>query len=382
MGLYKRIERDKKGKVISRGKVWWISYVVAGRQKRESSHSTNKRVAKNVLALRQAQVLEGRLQLPASKPPKFEDWSEKFLREEVPHPNTNERYRYSIDQLKVHFKGARLSQITPDSIEEFKQARLSSGVKSATVNRDLAVLRRMLNLAKKRRLIGQNPFGEVEFLDERKLRRRPHILTFDEQTKLLAVARSHLRLLVVLITETGLRVGKEALPLKWENVDLKNDVVRVHDSKTLAGRREVPLSAFCKEELLRWKKLTGPDFSPYIFFNPSRPGTYLRAVRKVWASALKNAKINYFRIYDLRATFSSRLSAAGVPDVFVSQMMGHAGGLLQTYSKAIVEYRRDAIHKLEELRQSQLAPSDSCKQTVLRPPRPRQSLQATSLNEM
>lgn len=39
-------------------------------------------------------------------------------------------------------------------------------------------------------------------------------------------------------------------------------------------------------------------------------------------------------------------------------MMGHAGGLLQTYSKAIVEYRRDAIHKLEELRQSQLAPSD------------------------
>jgi hypothetical protein len=44
--------------------------------------------------------------------------------------------------------------------------------------------------------------------------------------------------------------------------------------------------------------------------------------------------------------------------VFVSHMMGHAGGLLQTYSKAIVEYRRDAIHKLEELRQSPLAPSD------------------------
>jgi hypothetical protein len=33
-------------------------------------------------------------------------------------------------------------------------------------------------------------------------------------------------------------------------------------------------------------------------------------------------------------------------------MMGHAGGLLQTYSKAIVEYRRDAIRKLEELRLS------------------------------
>jgi hypothetical protein len=40
------------------------------------------------------------------------------------------------------------------------------------------------------------------------------------------------------------------------------------------------------------------------------------------------------------------LSAAGVPDVFVSQMMGHAGDLLETYSKAIEKFRRDAIQWL------------------------------------
>jgi integrase len=199
--------------------------------------------------------------------------------------------------------------------------------------------------------------GAEALLEERKQRRRPHILTFDEQAKLLVAARPHLRLLVVLITETGLRVGKEALPLKWKDVDLTNDVVRVHDSKTLAGLREVPLSAFCKTELLRWKQLTGPDFSPYVFFNPGKPSTNLQSVRKVWTSALKKASLAPFHIYDLRATFASRLSAAGVPDVFVSQMMGHAGGLLQTYSKAIVEYRRDAIRKLEELRQSHLDPA-------------------------
>jgi hypothetical protein len=33
-------------------------------------------------------------------------------------------------------------------------------------------------------------------------------------------------------------------------------------------------------------------------------------------------------------------------------MMGHAGGLLQTYAKAITEYRRDAIRKLEAYRES------------------------------
>jgi integrase len=350
MGLFKRIDRDKNGKVVSTNNVWWISFSVAGRQKRESSFSTNKRVAQNLLAMRQAQVLEGRLQLPKSRPPKFQEWTERFL-ETIRHPATKARYSSSIKKLKVHLKGARLSEITPSMIEEFKQARLENGIRSATVNRDLAVARRLLNLAKKQRLIGLNPFGEVELLEERKQRRRPHILTFDEQAKLLGAARRRLRLLVVLITETGLRVGKEALPLKWEHVDLINDVVRVHDSKTLAGLREVPLSAFCKEELSRWKELTGPDFSPYVFFNPEKPSTHLQSVKKVWASALKKAGLAPFHLYDLRATFASRLSAAGVPDVFVSQMMGHAGGLLQTYSKAIVEYRRDAIRKLEELRE-------------------------------
>jgi integrase len=85
-----------------------------------------------------------------------------------------------------------------------------------------------------------------------------------------------------------------------------------------------------------------------LFFGPVRPAE----VRKPWVAALKRAEIAYFPVYCLRATFASRLSAAGVPDVFVSQLMGHAGGLLQTYAKAITEYRRDAVKKLEEYRQS------------------------------
>jgi hypothetical protein len=64
------------------------------------------------------------------------------------------------------------------------------------------------------------------------------------------------------------------------------------------------------------------------------------------------AKITYFLICNLCATFSSRLGAAGVPDVFITQMLGHAGGLLETYSKAIPEYQRDAIRKLKAFRES------------------------------
>ena len=119
-----------------------------------------------------------------------------------------------------------------------------------------------------------------------------------------------------------------------------------------AGIRAVPLSNLCTTVLAEWRRLTGPEISPYVFANPSNQQSHLKGVRKTWARALRDAQIGFFPIYNLRATFASRLSAAGVPDVFVSQMMGHAGGLLQTYAKAITEYRRDAIRKLEAYRES------------------------------
>jgi integrase len=61
--------------------------------------------------------------------------------------------------------------------------------------------------------------------------------------------------------------------------------------------------------------------------------------------------VEYFWIYNLRHTFSSRLSAAGVSDLFVAQMIGHSSpSIVQTYAKAIDENRRDSIRKLENMR--------------------------------
>jgi len=70
-------------------------------------------------------------------------------------------------------------------------------------------------------------------------------------------------------------------------------------------------------------------------------------------SALKKAEIPYFPIYNLRHTFANRLNAAGVSPLTTAQMMGHSGtGILQTYAKAIDEFRQDAIRKLESFRSS------------------------------
>jgi len=77
-------------------------------------------------------------------------------------------------------------------------------------------------------------------------------LSFKQEQKLLVVAPELLRVLVVLILDTGLRSGREALALKWEDVNFADESIRINQSKTLAGIRTVPMSGRCSVELQRW----------------------------------------------------------------------------------------------------------------------------------
>jgi integrase len=345
MGLYKR------------GKIWWMSYILEGKQVCESTRTRNKRLAQKILDKRKGEIVERRFRLPKSNPPRLEAFSKEFL-DSIRHQNTKKRYTSSVVNLRAHFGNVRLSEFSVAGIEDFKAARLADNVRAATVNRDLAVLRRMLRIAERRGLITSAPVREIEMLEERKERRQPHILTFEEEDKLLAAAPDYIRVLVILILETGMRSGREALSLTWEDVDFADEVIRIRQSKSLAGVRSVPMSSRCKAELLRWRGLLGPEFSAFVFANPHRTETHLKNIRRAWPKVLEAAGLEYFWVYDLRHTFASRLTEAGVSPLFVAQIMGHSSpNILQTYAKAIDEYRRSAISKLETLRESQAVQS-------------------------
>jgi integrase len=341
MGLYKK------------GRMWYVAVTANGRQFHRSTHTTSKRMAKRILAKIEVEITENRFALVRSDAPKFDLWADQFL-ESIQHSNTKRAYKSCVVALKRFFANSRLSDMSASRIEDFKQSRLKSGTGPATINRSLQVLRRMMKLAERQRLISRSPFNEVELLNERSTRRQAYILTFEEQKRLVACSSPLLRAFIYLVTETGLRSHREALLLKWQEVDFADEMIHILQSKTVAGRRIVPLSKLCTTELQRWRRMTGPSYSPFVFPNSRNEFFHLKSIRKPWVGALKKAKIAYFPIYCLRATFASRLSAAGVPDVFVSGLLGHAGGLLQTYSKAITDFRRDAIRNLEEYRQSKV----------------------------
>jgi integrase-like protein len=111
------------GSLYKRGRIWWMAYMVDGEQQCESTGTTNKRLAQKILNLRITEIIEGRFRLPRSDAPRFKQFSQQFL-DSIRHENTRKRYKSSVINLLSYFGDIRLSEITPERIEEFKDARL------------------------------------------------------------------------------------------------------------------------------------------------------------------------------------------------------------------------------------------------------------------
>jgi integrase len=150
---------------------------------------------------------------------------------------------------------------------------------------------------------------------------------------------------VRIITETGLRIYKELMPMRREQLDLENAVVWIADSKTPNGVAEVPLTPLAVEAFRSQLRLS--PLSPYLFPSDKDPNGHQKSVKKVWRLTLKRANILYFRIYDLRSTYATRLSAGGVADEWVTQMLRQGEAkVFKKYSQMKLQMKREALIKL------------------------------------
>jgi len=123
----------------------------------------------------------------------------------------------------------------------------------------------------------------------------------EEIVELLENCIKHLRPIVVLVLNTGMRRG-EVLNLKWRDIDVKRGIIHLEKTKNDEGR-EVPINEQVKTALIRVRK--HPD-SPYIFHK--KDGSPIGDIKKSFFTALKKSGIKCFRFHDLRHTFASQFS--------------------------------------------------------------------------
>lgn len=333
-----------------------MSYMKDGQQHRESSGVTNKKLAAKLLASRTAQVFEERWSIPRSKSPHLGHWAEQFLKS-LSHDQTRSRYQSSINNLVNYFgKNIRLPDITPESIFRFQQARLEQGVGKATINRDTATLSSCLSRAKRMRIISHNACSDVGKLNERRERRQARPLSYEEEDRVKQFSPPLLRMLITLLAETGLRVKKEALPLRWSDVSLDSEpaCIRILDSKSAAGLRPVWLTTHCRNALVGWRELFGPETSPFVFPSPRNPELHFVDYKTAWRTAAKKAGLADRCIYDLRATFASRANMCHATGLTLAHLLGHASTqILPTYVRPLDENTRALIEAMNAAREKQ-----------------------------
>jgi len=88
----------------------------------------------------------------------------------------------------------------------------------------------------------------------------------------------------------------------------------------------------------------------YLFPSPTRSASkpYITTLKKSWRATLRKAGVPYFQLYELRHTFATRLSAGGVADHFVTQMLRQGdAGVFKRYSQAKLNMMREALDRLD-----------------------------------
>jgi integrase len=134
--------------------------------------------------------------------------------------------------------------------------------------------------------------------------------------------------------------------MRKDQVDLQNAVVWIPDSKTPTGVAEAPLSSLAVEAFKSQMAIAGEG--QFLFPSDRNLSGYQTSLKTVWRKTLRRAKVPYFRIYDLRSTYATRLSAGGVADERVTQMLRQSDAqVFKKYSSQMkLQMKRDTLNKL------------------------------------
>jgi integrase len=335
--------------IYKRGNIYWITYRWQRRQYFESAHSSDIQDAEALLLTRRGELVAGRKPMRRSETLTVDELLDSYIAQ-IEHPATQKRYRLSQKALSSICGKCRITEVDAFTFDHFKETRIKQGVSPAGVNRDLALPRAAFNFAVERRMLAHTPLDGVKLFNESKHRKPPRTISFAEEQKILMCCDFRLRMIVITLLDTGMRVGIEALRLKWSDIDFEESIITVAQSKTAAGLRPLPMTAFVRSELQKWYLAT-KGISEYVFFNPRRPLTHLRSVKTAWHTALKIAGLPRFPIYQCRHNYATRLAAAGVSDTIIDQLLGHSRrDVLRFYTARVPEYLRDAVNLLDQFR--------------------------------
>ncbi len=330
----RKYQRKPKG-------AWYIDYRSPNGKRVRKKVGTSKKMAE--LALKEIElrmVKRKYLGIDEPKPILFDKLAQQYL----DYSKTNKGKRTHISDMCLlrillrRFTGKMISDITVLDVEKYKNQRIKE-VSGSTVNREISCLKHMFNKAVDWNYLPQNSLRSIKRFKEPPGRLR--YLNDEEIERLMDCCAEHLRPIVVMALNTGMRKG-EIFNLKWQNIDLKNRIITVNETKN-NEIRTIPINDTLYKEISSMNRELG---NQYVFSNGN--GKPYTDIKRSFKTALRLADIEDFRFHDLRHTFASRLMMVGENLKTVQELLGHKDiKMTMRYSHLSAAYKQDAVRKLD-----------------------------------
>lgn len=333
-----------------RGGTWHIEKRINGQRIRESTGSSNRVEAEQYLVRRLEEIRQASVY--GVRPSRI--WREaalKYVREHA-HKRSIKRDVQDLKALDPYIGKMSVSRIHAGTVQPFIIARKQGGAKSATINRSLAVARRILRLCAE---LWRDEYGmtwldtapmipDVDFKDARD----PAPITWSEQGRLLQELPEHVKAMAEFAVHTGCRES-EICALKWEwEVVLPDNgfgfILPASITKNGCDRLVV-LNTTARAVVNRQRGAHEES----VFTFSGRPVASI--FNNAWRKGRKKAGLAHVRGHDLRHTFGRRLRAAGVIEETRAELLGHKRGSVTThYSAAEVAELVNAVELIAEKR--------------------------------
>ncbi len=275
-------------------------------------------------------------------------------------------------RLKSAFGSLRPEKLTTSLLQQYIAARQAEGLAAGTINLDLALLRRSLNLGAQctppkvsKARIPRFPMLRLDNV-------RKGFFEHEQYQALFRVLPEELQGPLAFAYYTGCRRA-EILGLQWPQVDLDEKVVRLEPGTTKNREgRTIPLSPELVSLLTLQKQrhdLYWPN-TPWVFFHYATgrpinrfPAAWRTACRKagLWEGDEKTGKPTHL-FHDLRRTGVRNLVRAGAPEVVVMRISGHkTRSVFDRYNIVSERDLKEAATKLShylETKQAETSKSD------------------------
>jgi len=322
------------------GTAAWFYDFMYNKVKYRGVGGTTKTQALRALDKKRSEVLSGEIGLIAKVGnPKIDKFAETSL-ERRQHLRSHKRDDLSVRTLMKFFKGKVLLAINPSDIEDYIAKRRNENVANGTINRELACLKRMFNLAIKWGEAKKNPVNDVDYLEEPPGRTR--FLSEEEAQNLIECAGDHLKPIIMTALNTGMRLS-EILSLTWEQVHIDKVIepyIEISQTKN-NKKRFVPLD----DDMVDLFQSMRKNHSQHVFLGTR--GEPLKSVRKPFDKALKRADISDFKFHDLGHTFASHYVMNGGDPLALKEILCHSNlRMVERYAHLASSHKHRQINNL------------------------------------